>query len=155
VEAFCQVVALATEGFRREALEGLADPFSAGNPDPAFTVCALGIWSRIIRICSRPKETNAITLDQPVGNVLTDQSLRLRTMGLAPDHRHLRRSICRHELSFVRIRSSSRCRLTVRSERSPFRNDWKLAANISVRRELQKTEVCGIDNYVNQNYIPR
>jgi hypothetical protein len=33
VEAFCQVVALATEGFRREALESLADPFSTGNPE--------------------------------------------------------------------------------------------------------------------------
>jgi len=72
VESLCEVVALTTEGFWREALKGLAGPFAAGSPHSAFTVCAPGIWSRIIRTCSRPKESKPLTLDQSFGDMLTD-----------------------------------------------------------------------------------
>jgi hypothetical protein len=72
VKSLCEVVALRTEGFRREALKGVAGPFATGGLNSTLTACTPSIWSRIIRTCSRPKESKPLTLDQSFDDMLTD-----------------------------------------------------------------------------------
>jgi hypothetical protein len=89
MEALDEVVAFAAENSGLEILQSLTDPLAAGLVDPTLTVGAPGIRPGIAGVLVGPEKSDPFARQPARDNVLANHGLRLKSVGLALNRRHV------------------------------------------------------------------
>jgi hypothetical protein len=85
VELLRKVVTSSAQDLRPKMLQSLIDPFTTCRTYPFLTSRAPRVRSGITGVGGRPEKTNALTVDEPICNMLANKRLRLETVCAAPD----------------------------------------------------------------------